>query len=222
MLATFMLDNIPGLMSPRINTRTTREQRNWRREQLLAVALELALESPSREISMTQLAKRAGFSRTSVYEYFTSSSDVITQVLVQEIEQYQRVLDEAISQEVVLEEKVRSWIEASLEYITSGDHLLARGMGAISSNPESVALFRRKHQSLLTPLAEVFVALGVKDPVRALTFTQAVVDIAAKNIERINVQGINLQGEELGEAAKDEVRIAVDLVLTALVALKRA
>lgn len=217
MLATFALDNIPVLMSPKINARTTREQRDWRREQLLSVALELALESPSREISMTQLAKRAGLSRTSVYEYFASSSDVVTQVLIQELEQYQHILDEAIARETDPEEKVRSWIEASLRYVTSGDHLLARGMGAISTNPESVTLFRKKHQSLLSPLAEVFATLGVTDPMRALTFTQAVVDIAAKNIERIDSNG-----KAREEAASEEVRIAVDLVLSGIAVFKKA
>lgn len=204
-------------MSPKINARTTREQRDWRREQLLSVALELALESPTHEISMTGLAKRAGLSRTSVYEYFTSSSDVITQVLIQELEEYQSLLKDAIAKEVSLEGKLRSWIEASLRYITSGDHLLAKGMGAISTSPESVALFRKKHQSLLAPLLEVFIALGVKEPARALTFTQAIVDIAVKNLERISAEG-----PEREEAASREIEIAVDLVLTALAALKRA
>lgn len=204
-------------MSPKINARTTREQRDWRREQLLSVALELALESPSHEISMTELAKRAGLSRTSVYEYFTSSSDVITQVLIQELEEYRNILQGAMETECSPEGKLRSWIEASLHYVTSGDHLLAKGMGAISASPESIALFRKKHQSLLAPLLEVFVALGVKNPARAMTFTQAIVDIAAKNIERISEEGPERQ-----EAASREIEIAVDLVLTALAALKRA
>jgi AcrR family transcriptional regulator len=204
-------------MSPKINARTRAKQREWRREQLLAVALELVLESPSREISMSALAKRAGLSRTSVYEYFASSSDLITHVLIQELEAYQQILTRAIESEEVPEAKVRAWIEASLHYITTGDHLLARGMGAISTNPESVALFRMKHQSLLTPLSNVFTELGVEDTHRALTFTQAIVDIAARNIERIDQSR-----DDRSERASHEINIAVDLVLTALAALKRA
>lgn len=46
-------------MSPKITASSIQKQRDWRREQLLAVALELALESPAdAEISMTELAKR--------------------------------------------------------------------------------------------------------------------------------------------------------------------
>jgi AcrR family transcriptional regulator len=204
-------------MSPKINAQTTRQQRNWRREQLLSVALELALESPSREISMTALAQRAGLSRTSVYEYFSSPSDVITHVLIHELEDYRQILQDAICAEETLEGKLRSWITASLRYVTSGDHLLARGMGAISANPESIAIFKAKHQSLLRPLVEVFTGLGIENTTRALTFTQAIVDIAAKNIERFDGQV-----DEKQEAASREIDIAIDLVLTALDALRRA
>lgn len=212
-------------MSPKINTETTRQQREWRREQLLSVALELALESSPQEISMTELARRAGLSRTSVYEYFSSTSDLIIQVLVQELEEYRRLLDEAIARETEPEAKVRSWITASLSYITSGDHLLARGMGAISSNPESIALFRKKHLALLAPLEEVFISLGVSDTKRALTLTQAIVDIAAKNIERSRasreaIQDASERQSETEGVALEEVRIAVNLVLSALGTLK--
>lgn len=212
-------------MSPKINTETTRQQREWRREQLLSVALQLALESSPQEISMTELARRAGLSRTSVYEYFSSTSDLITQVLIQELEEYRRLLNEAVLREMEPEAKVRAWIEASLAYITSGDHLLARGMGAISSNPESIALFRRKHQALLAPLEEVFFSLGVTDTKRALTLTQAIVDIAAKNIERSRTsrgadQDAPMSQSDTESFARSEVSIAVNLVLATLSTLK--
>jgi AcrR family transcriptional regulator len=217
MLTEIALGSLRNIMSPKINARTTSEQREWRREQLLSVALELALESPSHEISMSTLAKRAGLSRTSVYEYFSSSSDVITHVLIQELEEYERILTAAIESTEKVTERVRAWIEASLHYVTSGDHLLARGMGSITTNQATVALFRSKHQALLAPLAQVFTELGVTDTHRALVYTQAVVEIAAKNIERIDQNRT-----DKSEAAEREIEIAVDLVLTALAALQRA
>ncbi|MDA2984993.1 MAG: TetR/AcrR family transcriptional regulator, partial [Actinomycetota bacterium] len=84
-------------MSPKITASSIQKQRDWRREQLFAVALELALESPAdAEISMTELAKRAGISRTSVYDYFSSSSDVINQVLIGELDKYSSILTASI------------------------------------------------------------------------------------------------------------------------------
>lgn len=166
---------------------------------------------------MSSLAKRAGLSRTSVYEYFSSSSDVITHVLIQELEEYGEILSRAIETTEDGSERIRAWIEASLRYVTSGDHLLARGMGSIATSPETISLFRSKHQALLEPLALVFTQLGVKDTHRALNFTQAIVDIAAKNIERIDQDR-----SDRSETANREIEVAVDLVLTALDALQRA
>jgi AcrR family transcriptional regulator len=206
-------------MSPKITAGSIQKQRDWRREQLLAVALELALESPAdAEISMTELAKRAGISRTSVYDYFSSSSDVINQVLIGELDKYSSILMASIQNIEDPKLKLESWIRASLDYILSGDHLLAKGMGAITSNPDLVITFKRKHQALLAPLQLVFEELGVKDVSRAMTFTQSVVDTTAKNIERIQTSTLS----QKPNAVEREINIAIDLVTTALAALKRA
>ena len=197
-------------MRSRTATKSGRSQRDIRREQLLSVALEMALESPSRDISMTELAKRAGLSRTSVYDYFASSSDVISHILIQELDNYVNLLSSAVASADSAQERIRAWIEASLRYVTNGDHLLAKGMGALSANQESVRIFRAKHQLLLAPLTAVFTELGIKEVHRALTYTQHVTDIAVKNIERINATDIAT------EAVQREIDLAVNLVLSSI------
>lgn len=198
-------------MPPKISEPTNVEQRAWRRNQLLEVALGLALETGSYEISMTELARRAGLSRTSVYDYFSSSSEVIAQVLLHELDRYQEVLQIAIDQHVEEEKKLRAWIEASLTYISSGDHLLARGINSISTNPKSASVFRAKHKALLEPLIEVFMTLGVKSIDRALVHTQSVLDTAVKNIEILDSSG-----PDFTQAVNREITIATNLVLASL------
>ena len=198
-------------MTPKITERTIADQRAWRRSQLLEVALELALESDSHDISMTELARRAGLSRTSVYEYFSSSSDVVVQVLINELDRYKNVLQAAIDGEIDGERKLQAWIKASLTYISSGDHLLARGMNSIFSNPKNAAVFRDKHRALLNPLIGVFESLGVKDINRALIYTQTVLDTAAKNIELLDENNA-----DLSTAVNLEISIAISLVLDSL------
>lgn len=197
-------------MRTRTVTKSGRTQRELRREQLLSVALEMALESPSQEISMTELARRAGLSRTSVYDYFASSSDVISQILIQELDNYVDLLSSAVESADSAEGRIRAWIETSLRYVTNGDHLLAKGMGAISANQDSVRIFRAKHQLLLAPLTKVFEQLGISDVNRALTFTQSVTDIAVKNIERLS------STESAPEKVEREIDLAAQLVLSAI------
>ncbi len=197
-------------MRTRTVTKSGRTQRELRREQLLSVALEMALESPSQEISMTELARRAGLSRTSVYDYFASSSDVISQILIQELDNYVDLLSSAVESADSAEGRIRAWIETSLRYVTNGDHLLAKGMGAISANQDSVRIFRAKHQLLLAPLTQVFEQLGISDVNRALIFTQSVTDIAVKNIERLS------STESESEKVEQEIDLASQLVLSAI------
>ncbi len=197
-------------MRTRTVTKSGRTQRELRREQLLSVALEMALESPSQEISMTELARRAGLSRTSVYDYFASSSDVISQILIQELDNYVDLLSSAVESADSAEGRIRAWIETSLRYVTNGDHLLAKGMGAISANQDSVRIFRAKHQLLLAPLTKVFEQLGISDVNRALIFTQSVTDIAVKNIERLS------STESASEKVEREIDLAAQLVLSAI------
>lgn len=197
-------------MRSRIVVKNGRSQRDLRREQLLSVALEMALESPSRDISMTELARRAGLSRTSVYDYFASSSDVISQILIQELDNYVNLLSSAVKSAVSPEDRIRAWIEASLRYVTNGDHLLAKGMGALSANQESIRIFRAKHQLLLAPLTAVFTELGIGEVNRALTFTQSITDMAVKNIERITASDGSIAD------IQREIDLAVNLVLSSI------
>ena len=197
-------------MRSRTVVKNGRSQRDLRREQLLSVALEMALESPSRDISMTELARRAGLSRTSVYDYFASSSDVISQILIQELDNYVNLLSSAVKSAVSPEDRIRAWIEASLRYVTNGDHLLAKGMGALSANQESIRIFRAKHQLLLAPLTAVFTELGIGEVNRALTFTQSITDMAVKNIERITASDGSIAD------IQREIDLAVNLVLSSI------
>jgi len=204
-------------VDPRSRSRGTKNQREERREQLLSVALTIALESSSGDISMSELAKRAGLSRTSVYEYFSSSSDVISHVLIGELERYQSVLDIAISSTDSLEAKLEAWVRASLGYITTGDHLLAKGLGALGRNPDLISIFRRKHHELLQPLASVFQQMGIRDIERSLQVTQLIVDLAAKKIEALKESSVE---HERPQSIVGEISFAIEMLRASLPVLR--
>jgi AcrR family transcriptional regulator len=204
-------------VDPRSRSRGAKNQREERREQLLSVALTIALESSSGDISMSELAKRAGLSRTSVYEYFSSSSDVISHVLIGELERYQSVLDIAISSADSLEAKLEAWVRASLGYITTGDHLLAKGLGALGRNPDLISIFRRKHHELLQPLASVFQQMGIRDIERSLQVTQLIVDLAAKKIEALKENSVE---NERPQSIEGEISFAIEMLRASLPVLR--
>jgi AcrR family transcriptional regulator len=64
------------------------EQKEERREAILAAARDLADERPVREISLGDIARRVGRAKSNVLQYFESREDVFLQLLLREWEDW--------------------------------------------------------------------------------------------------------------------------------------
>ena len=84
---------------PKISTQDLASHRDWRRNQLISAATQIALEESSASISIAAVAARAGLSRTSVYEYFSSSQDLVADLLIEELKNFGELLRSAIEDE---------------------------------------------------------------------------------------------------------------------------
>ncbi len=73
---------------PKISAPTLVEQRAWRRSQLLDAASAIALENGPTSITVSTVAARAGLSRTSFYEYFSSSSEIVAELITDELNEF--------------------------------------------------------------------------------------------------------------------------------------
>jgi AcrR family transcriptional regulator len=168
---------------PRIETETLAQHRDWRRNQLIEAAASIALESGGSAITVAAVAQRAGLSRTSVYEYFGSSADLIADLVLEELKNFAQYLQEAVSHADQPLESIEAWIESALTYIADGRHLLAKALNATSLPQERSAAIGSAHRALLAPLVTGLSAMGVKDTQRALLFIQAITDASTKRIE---------------------------------------
>ena len=83
-------------MTPKIAEATIGEQRTMRQRQIMDAAMTLALESGAPSVTVAAVAKRAGISRSLVYEYFSSSADLITDLVLEELEYYKNRLTIAV------------------------------------------------------------------------------------------------------------------------------
>ncbi len=72
------------------------EQKQERREDILAAARELAGERPVREISLGDIARRAGFAKSNLLRYFESREDVFLRLLLREWESWRVRLTERL------------------------------------------------------------------------------------------------------------------------------
>lgn len=171
---------------PRIQTETLAQHRDWRRNQLIEAAAAIALESGGEAITVAAVAQRAGLSRTSVYEYFASSSDLVADLVIDELNQCAVFLQDAIAGMEDSYAAIAMWISTSLEYVADGRHLLAKALNAADFPRERGAAIGAAHRNLLSPLSKNLQTIGITDISQALTLLQSATDAATKRIENGN------------------------------------
>jgi AcrR family transcriptional regulator len=168
---------------PRIQTDSLASHRDWRRSQLIEAAAAIALESGGDAITVASVAAKAGLSRTSVYEYFASSADLVADLVIDELEGFTEILSGAVQESQSPIESIEKWIESSLIYIADGRHLLAKALNATALPEGPSAAIGAAHRKLLAPLHSNLAALGIQDIAQGLTFIQSLTDSASKRIE---------------------------------------
>ena len=168
---------------PRIETETLAQHRDWRRNQLIEAAASIALESGGSAVTVAAVAQRAGLSRTSVYEYFGSSADLIADLVLEELNNFAQYLQEAVADTDQPLASIEAWIQSALTYIADGRHLLAKALNATSLPQERTAAIGSAHRALLAPLVSGLTAMGIQDTQCALLFIQAITDASTKRIE---------------------------------------
>lgn len=178
---------------PRISTATLAEHREWRRQQLIYAASEIALEEGGRAITVSAVAERAGLSRTSVYEYFGSSAELVADLVIEELHHFSDALRESTDNSTDSYQAVRNWIAAALRYIADGRHLLAKALSATSMPKDRAVEIAAAHRALLSPLHRALSEIGVADVVQALGLIQSVTDAATRRIENGNDAELEIQ-----------------------------
>lgn len=168
---------------PRIEAATIAEQREWRRQQLIGAAAAIALESGGAAITVAAVAQRAGLARTSVYEYFASSDELVADLVISELRSFAQTLSDAVRDESESEEIIRKWIVAALTYIADGRHLLAKALNSVTTSSTRSHEIGAAHRNLLAPLHGALSAMGIEDNAYALSMVQSLTDASAKRIE---------------------------------------
>jgi AcrR family transcriptional regulator len=168
---------------PKISAPTLVEQRAWRRSQLLDAASSIALENGPTSITVSSVAARAGLSRTSFYEYFASSSEIVAELITDELNDFTDFLTQKVAAVSAPKEAITAWIEGSLEYVADGRHLLARALSTLELSAERSMQIGIAHRKMLAPLATPLIQLGIKDTRQALALIHAATESATRRIE---------------------------------------
>ena len=190
---------------PRIETETLAEHRDWRRNQLIEAAASIAMESGGAAITVAAVAQRAGLSRTSVYEYFGSGSELVADLVIDELGSFAQILNTAVVDCTDAQCVVTCWVKGALTYIADGRHLLAKALNATAMPQSRTQQIGMAHRALMAPLVKAVTDLGIKDAHRALSFIQAITDASTKRIES-------------GHDAEEEIAYATTFCINGLTA----
>lgn len=184
-------------MSPKIQAATIVEQRAMRQRQLIDAALAIALESGAANITVAAVAQRAGLARSSIYEYFSSSADLIADLVIEELALYQKRLAHAVRETEDPYEYIALWIGEALQYVVDGRHMLVKSLNA-ATIPE----FRRDeisqgHRNLMTTISAPLQEIGLTDIRGAMSYLQNTIEAASVRIESGSDAGIEIQSAQI-------------------------
>ncbi|CAN2205359.1 AcrR Transcriptional regulator [Candidatus Nanopelagicaceae bacterium] len=195
-------------MSPKIAEATIGEQRAMRQKQIIEAAMSLALESGAPSVTVAAVAKRAGISRSLVYEYFSSSADLIADLVLEELEYYRERLMSAVHGVEDPFAYIELWIAEALQYVADGRHLLVKSLNSVAAPNFRKEEIAQGHRNMMATIINPLKMIELEDLGLAISYLQSAIDAAAKRIDA-------------GNEAAPEIRNAQLFALAGLRALAR-
>jgi AcrR family transcriptional regulator len=173
-------------MSPRIQEATIVEQRKMRQRQLMDAALSLAIEGGIDSVTVSAVAKKAGLSRSSIYEYFSSSADLIADLIMEEMAYYNQRLLKAVNEVEDPYVYIELWIAEALQYVVDGRHLLVKSLNSVTTPNFRKSDIAQGHKQLMATITKPLSTIGLDDLTLGLTYLQSTIDAASVRIESGN------------------------------------
>jgi AcrR family transcriptional regulator len=140
----------------------TRLQLDERRRQLLEAGAALFGEHAFEEISMRQIAQRAGVSKALLYHYFPSKSDLFKAAVAEAAGELQALIEP--SGEGSALEQLGQSLDAYLTWIEANAHTWARLMQSAATLPEARELVEGFRQATMQMILGQLTANGTTPP----------------------------------------------------------
>jgi AcrR family transcriptional regulator len=173
-------------MSPKIAEATIGEQRAMRQRQIMDAAISMALESGAPSVTVAAVAKRAGISRSLVYEYFSSSADLIADLVLEELEYYKNRLISAVEGVIDPYKYLELWISEALQYVADGRHMLVKSLNSVAAPEYRRAEIGQGHRDLMATITKPLEIIVGSNVGAAVSYLQSAIDAAAKRIDAGN------------------------------------
>src|ERR1700685_2040426 len=178
---------------PKIQAPTVALHRELRRQQLIDAAMQLALNNGAQSITVAAVAAKAGLARSSIYEYFASSADLVADLVLEELDYYTQRLADAVGTTTDPYLRIELWISESLRYVADGRHMLVKSLNTINTPTARKDEIALGHRRMMAPLQQSLSDAGIRDPRVAAALLASVTDAASIRIDAGNDAELEIQ-----------------------------
>lgn len=131
---------------------------------------------------MAAVAARAGLSRPAAYEYFASTADLLSAVVLEQMTAWRTEVMNALADVSDPRERIRRYVSISMALVTEGSHEIMALLSAETLPATTRRELGKVHGELAAPLAHTLAELGAADPYLATMLAQGAVEAAARSV----------------------------------------
>lgn len=147
--------------------------------------------------TLGQVAARAGLARSSVYQYFDSSRDLL-RAMAQDI--YPRWITRiaaAMSEVPTTADRILAYSVANVRLVAEGAHAVGAALSALGPHQDVDEDAARMHRELQAPLIETLTLLGVESPEEIAALINSVIHGATLLLEERSTEDVTAVVERL-------------------------
>jgi AcrR family transcriptional regulator len=148
---------------PRIKAATVAEHHDQQRRALLDAARALLAETGEAP-TMGEVGVRAGLARSSVYQYFGSAEDLLTEVVADVFPDWAARVLSHVHEAQSPGDQVWAYVEANIDLFASSEQAVARALTSIVDPRVLHPPMKAYHLQLQVPLLQALADLGEPEP----------------------------------------------------------
>ena len=157
---------------PKISAPSVAEHRANQRAALIRAGEDLLRDDGLASVMPRRVCERAGLSRSSFYDYFTTRDDLLVAIAIAAIEKWEAEIEEELTGVDEGLPALRVFVDATMAMTADGRHDIAGTLQAANLSPSRMEDLMVLHDTLLRPLIRILSELDVANPVRAAMLVQ--------------------------------------------------
>lgn len=154
-----------------------------REELILSAALEELTATGTVEVTMAEIATRTGLTRTAIYQYFSSVSDIFAELIINDMSDLVNDIELAVANEGNPVDQIRAWVHYSLAHLSSGEHAVIRRLSETKLPQEKRGVVRALHGQFMKALLSPVKELDLENADAICAYVASVTNSAANRID---------------------------------------